>query len=234
MLKTLIQTLDPGARIELFELDMTPIGGELVRFHAGTNALDQALVWQGEQYAPYPVQADGFAASGSGALPRPKLRVANALGLMSALAATYDDLLGCRLVRRVTLARYLDAVNFPAGNPEADPSQEFPPESWIVDRKSVETDDVVEFELASPLDVAGQKLPARQIVRNCCAWLAIGGYRGPYCGYTGGPVADRNDQPTANLPDDRCGGRLASCKLRFGEHQPLPYGGFPAAGLLRM
>jgi phage-related protein len=32
---------------------------------------------------------------------------------------------------------------------------------------------------------------------------------------------------------DQCGKRLDSCKLRFGEGAVLPYGGFPAAGLVR-
>ena len=32
---------------------------------------------------------------------------------------------------------------------------------------------------------------------------------------------------------DKCGGRLTSCKLRFGANNPLPYGSFPAAGLIR-
>ncbi len=43
-----------------------------------------------------------------------------------------------------------------------------------------------------------------------------------------------------DLPDDddlyreeRCGKRLASCKARFGENNPLPFGAFPSVGLIR-
>lgn len=32
---------------------------------------------------------------------------------------------------------------------------------------------------------------------------------------------------------ERCGKRLASCKLRFGDNNPLPYGSFPSAGLTK-
>jgi lambda family phage minor tail protein L len=32
---------------------------------------------------------------------------------------------------------------------------------------------------------------------------------------------------------ERCGKRLKSCKLRFGDTNPLPFGSFPAAGLVR-
>ncbi|APC20854.1 hypothetical protein BME99_10860 [Pseudomonas protegens] len=49
----------------------------------------------------------------------------------------------------------------------------------------------------------------------------------------GGPVADENDIIVTDASKDKCGGRLSSCKLRFGENNPLPYGSFPAAGLLR-
>ena len=119
------------------------------------------------------------------------------------------------------------------GQPEADPDEELPPDIWYVERKAAENNETVQFELASALDFAGVQLPRRQIVANVCWWLSCGGYRGPYCGYNGGPVADENDIIVTDASKDKCGGRLSSCKLRFGENNPLPYGSFPAAGLLR-
>jgi len=44
---------------------------------------------------------------------------------------------------------------------------------------------------------------------------------------------DSDDVATDDPARDQCGGRVRSCKLRFGQDKPLPYGGFPAAGLLR-
>ncbi|MEN5093994.1 hypothetical protein ABE458_25200 [Pseudomonas protegens] len=46
-------------------------------------------------------------------------------------------------------------------------------------------------------------------------------------------MADENDIIVTDASQDKCGGRLSSCKLRFGQNNPLPYGSFPAAGLLR-
>jgi lambda family phage minor tail protein L len=46
-------------------------------------------------------------------------------------------------------------------------------------------------------------------------------------------VADANDAATSDSTKDVCGKRLTSCKLRFGQNNPLPYGGFPAAALTR-
>jgi lambda family phage minor tail protein L len=225
-----IQKLAPSAVIELFEVDTTDLGGELLRFHAGTNGLLQRIVWQGNEFDPFPVKVSGFELSGSGSLPRPKLQVANVTGVITSLVLQYQDLLGAKVTRKRTLAKYLDAVNFPGGtNPTADPTAEFVDDVFFIDRKSTETRDAVEFELAASIDLQGVMLPRRQIIQNVCAWR----YRGTECGYAGTNYFDAGDQPVATLALDVCGKRLSSCKLRFGQTQPLSFGGFPAAGLIR-
>lgn len=216
--------------VELFVLDPTALGGNVTRFHSGLNELQSPVVWDGDTYSPFPVEASGFELSGRGTLPQPKLRVANVTGLISALCFELDDLVGATLTRKRTLVKYLDAVNFTGGvNPTADPSQAFPDEIWTVNRKAEENSVFVDFELAAAFDVSGVKLPRRPVIANVCPWL----YRGAECGYAGGPVADINDVATSDSAVDQCGKRLASCKLRFGAFAELPYGGFPGAGLLR-
>lgn len=225
-----IQKLAPGSLVELFELDATSLGGSVTRFHAGKNELLSNVVWDGDTYTAYPVEASGFELSGRGTLPQPKIRVANVTGLMGALARETDDLIGATLTRRRTLVKYLDAVNFTGSvNPTADPTQAFPDEVWTVNRKAEENKVYIEFELASAFDVQGIKLPRRQVIANICPWQ----YRSAECSYAGGAVADVNDQATSVLADDVCGKRLGSCKLRFGTFAQLPYGGFPGAGLVR-
>ena len=224
------QRLEPGAIVELFEVDLTPFGGEVLRFHAGTNQLRQNVVWQGNTYTAFPVQASGFEFNGQGQNPRPKLVVANVLGSITALVLQYQDIVGARVTRKRTLAKYLDAVNFPGGvNPTADPSAEFPNDVFYVDRKAGETNEVVEFELAAAMDMTGVMLPRRQVVQNVCPWR----YRGAECGYAGTNYFDATDAPVGTLAQDVCGKRLSSCEARFGTYAELPYGGFPAAGLVR-
>lgn len=116
-------------------------------------------------------------------------------------------------------------------NPTADPNEEFPPELWYIEQKSGDVFPQIEFTLASALDLNGMQLPARSIVANVCMWLTIGGYRGAYCGYTGAACFDANDNPVDDPSQDRCGGRLNSCKVRFGANNPLSIGSFPAADL---
>lgn len=225
-----IQKLAPSAVIELYEVDPSNLGGDIVRFHAGTNSLTQSVVWQGEEYSPFPVRVSGFELSANGQLPRPKLQVANVTGIITTLVLAYQDLIGAKVTRKRTLAKYLDAVNFDGGvNPTADPDAAFPDDVYFIDRKSSETRDAVEFELAASIDLQGVMIPRRQIIQNVCSWR----YRGTECGYAGTNYFDAGDVSVANLSQDVCGKRLSSCKIRFGENASLPFGGFPAAGLIR-
>ncbi len=221
-----IQGLEPGARVELFELDATMIaGGSLLRFHGYEQVT--TIWWQGNEYTAWPIQASGFSKTSEGQQPIPKLSVGNVDGSISSLCILMDDLVGAKMVRHITLGQYLDARNFASGNPTADPSQEFPIEVWFIEQKTAETNEVVEFELASALDLQGQMLPRRQIIANMCSFT----YKGPYCNYTGSAKFDGNDNPVTDPALDTCSKRLSGCKLRFGATEVLNFGGFPAAAL---
>jgi len=224
------QQLEPGGRITVYELDASSFGADQLFFHQHLKS--GVIWWQGQEYGAWPIEASGFERT-SDQPPSPRLRVGNIDGRIGALCLMFDDLVGARIIRRQTLVKYLDAANFPEGNPTADPAEHFQDEVWFIERKVVEDYEVVEFELTTAIDLNGEQLPRRQIVAGLCGWVTIGGYRGPYCGYTGPAVADADDNPTDDPSRDQCGGRVRSCKLRFGENSELPYGGFPAAGLLR-
>jgi lambda family phage minor tail protein L len=223
-----IQGLEPGARVELFELDATNIAyGVSLQFHGYQQA--GTITWQGRAYTPWPIKADGFAKTAEGQQPIPKLSVGNVDGSISALCIQLDDLVGAKVTRHVTLGKYLDAVNFTGGNASADASQEFPPDIWFIEQKSGETNEMVEFELLSALDFQGQMLPARQIISNLCSFT----YKGANCGYVPGAMFDANDHSVASAALDVCSKRLTGCKARFGATNVLNFGGFPAAGLIR-
>lgn len=228
-----IQSLSPSAIIEMFVLDTTLLeGGGIYRFHAGTNNLQSPVTWQGLEYLPLPIEAEGFDMTAAGTLPRPKIRVANVEGLFSAMVSSMEDLVGCKIIRKRTMARFMDAVNFKAGNPEADPSQHFPDQMWFIDQKTSENKHLIEWELASAFDLQGVMLPFRQVIQNACCWK----YRGPECGYSEEVYFDKNDQRTWNKAEDFCAKRLSSCEVRFVRQVMgdivvnegiLPYGGFP-------
>jgi lambda family phage minor tail protein L len=231
--------LNPSSIIELYEVtSCTRIHGvcEVYRFHAGVNAKQVTghVVWAGNTYYAWPVEAEGFDYTGNGAMPRPKVRIANVDAAITTVLldisqfAYSADLAGARVVRIRTLARFLDAVNFdgdinPFGTP--DPEASLPEEVYFVDRKSAETNELVEFELVSVLDLAGVRAPKRQTINNICQWR----YRSSECGYIGTTYFDENDNPTSEA-GDVCGKRLSSCEKRFGTNAILPFGSFPGIG----
>ena len=172
-----LQPINPSAIIELFtlQLDNTLHGANTIyRFHSGSNMnANGKIIWAGNEYLRFPIQINGFAFQ-NGKLPRPKLTVSNVTGLISAILLTVNettvgnDLTGATVTRIRTLAKYLDAANFvgnsnPYGTP--DPTVEFPKEIYSIDRKGTETRELVEFELASALDLAGITCPKRQCTR---------------------------------------------------------------------
>ncbi len=222
-----IQSLSPSAQAEFFVLDTTALpGGALTRFHAGISGVQTNVWWQGNEYQALPIEAQGFDVTAKGALPRPRIRVANIDGLFSAAVREYDDLIGCKITRKRTFVKYLDARNFPNGNPTADPNQYLADEMWFVERKVSENRYIVEWELASAFDLQGVMLPFRQVVQNSCQWV----YRGPECGYTGGYMGF-DDKPAFTADQDTCPKLYGSCKARFGSQgiAILPFGGFPGA-----
>ena len=223
--------ISPSAIIELFELRLDSAlhgSNDIYRWHAGANAdVTGDIVFGGETYQRIPVKAEGFEYTNTGTLPRPTLTVSN-LGseitsiLLVVNQTTRGNDLGGAEVRRIrTLKKYLD------GESAADPNVQFPQERWFIDRKASETRDVVSFELASKFDLAGQKIPRRQVVANVCQWK----YRSSECSYTGSNYFDVNGNSVSTLAEDVCGKRVASCKLRFGDTAELPFGSFPGAGL---
>ena len=179
-----LQSINPSAIIELFKLQLsTAIHGAntTYRFHSGSNLnANNKIVWKTEEYLRFPIKAEGFAFQ-KGQLPRPKLLVSNAGNVGSSLAGLSisailltvnettpgNDLTGATLTRIRTLAKFIDAANFANGqNADADPNAEFPQDIYFIDRKSSETRELVEFELAAPTDLAGVRIPGRQATRS--------------------------------------------------------------------
>ena len=173
-----LQKANPSAIIEMFTLttDATLHGSATTyRFHNGTNALSNAdIIWAGNTYTKMPITAEGFAYQ-RGQIPRPTLTVSNALVTITAILVVVNsvtagnDLTGATVTRIRTLARFLDNANFtgntnPYGTP--DPTAEFPQEIYKIDRKSTETRDIVQFELAAPFDLAGVRSPKRLCTRD--------------------------------------------------------------------
>ena len=225
-----VSTLAPDTIIELFAMHVVSAihgSSDVYRWHNGCNAnVNGNITFASQSYTRQPIEAEGFKYSSAGTLPRPKLTISNATGVMTTLLllvneTTVGNDLGGALVYRIrTLKKYLD------GESGADPNARFPTEVWKVDRKASENRSVVTFELASQTDSPNARVPQRQLIGNICQWA----YRSSECSYTGSNYWKADDTVASTLAQDVCGKRLSSCKLRFGANGNLPFGSFPTAG----
>lgn len=213
-----------GAMLDLFELDLQPFGGDVLRFYSGTNGFYTNVIWQGASYSAYPISVTGFEIKNSGTYARPTMVVANISGLITGINSDFDEALGAILTRRQVLVAHLDAVNFPNGNDNADPTIEAV-SRYIVDEMAEETFEKVTYNLATPVDRDNAVIPARTILADVCPWV----YRGEGCGYSGGAVADERDNVTSDSTLDKCSKHLSGCEFRFPKPNPKPYGGFPGS-----
>ncbi|QAU82586.1 phage minor tail protein L [Escherichia coli] len=179
---------EQSPRVVLWEIDLTVQGGERYFFCNELNEKGEPVTWQGRKYEAYPIDGSGFEMNGRGSSARPSLTVS---------------------VRRRVYARFLDAVNFVAGNPEADPEQELS-DRWVVEQMSQLTAMTASFVLATPTETDGALFPGRIMLANTCMW----DYRGDECGYNGPAVADEFDKPTTDIRKDRCSKCMRGCELR--------------------
>lgn len=222
----IIESVDAGvgAMIDLFEVDLQPFGGDVVRFHSGVNANYSDVIWQGRRYSAYPIQVEGFETKSEGVYSRPTMAVANVTGLITSINSDFDDALGATVTRRQVLVKHLDAVNFPNGNPDADSTMEAV-SRYIIEEMAEETFEQVTYNLATPVDCDNAIVPARTILADVCQWV----YRGDGCGYSGPPVADEKDNPTTDPNKDKCSKCLRGCRFRYPKPSALRFGGYPGA-----
>lgn len=244
------QRLEPGNKIRLIEVDGSTFGvDDVLRFHAynlphtedeiaaaagnETELAAKSIWWQGKEYAAWPYQLEGLESSTDGSSARPTLSVANIDSSITALCLAYDDMLQAKVTIHETFAHYLDARNFPEGNATADPQQVRKRVFYIDGKNSELAGETVEFILTSPMDLQGLMIPTRQL-HSLCTWCIRNKYRsGDGCDYAGSKYFDMNNKPVGDPSLDACNGTLTACKMRFGENNELPFGGFPGTSLIR-
>lgn len=236
-----IQKLEAGKKVHLIEVDCSSFGGEILRFHnynvdytpaelaafqaQGVDEIPpKPIIWQGNTYSAWPYSMDGIEWDGQGQSPQPSLEVANIDGTISAMCLELENLFGAKVTQHTTFRQYL-----PDGD-DPDPTMEFK-QIWFISRKSGENQSSVSFELSSPADFAGQRVP-RRLIHSVCHWALNGGYRGPDCGYTGTLYFTDEDKPTTNPVEDVCAGLKKSCVARQGKTNPITFGGFIGSSMI--
>ena len=223
------QSAAPGAKVQLFELDLRPIGFNVVqRFSpTGKEGPSPDIMYGGIAYPARPIEATDFEVTGSGRA-EPKISISNVTLAGSQLAAAYDDLVGALVKRVVTFAHHLDDGSDP------DSDAHWPEQVYEISAKSSHTRYVVSWSLTPINDIDEQMIPARLVLRNVCPFIyrtwnpdaEDWDYTKTTCPYRDPEMYKPNGDTTTDPTQDLCGKQTRDCKLRFG-NAPLPYGGFP-------
>ncbi|NVO13910.1 MAG: phage minor tail protein L [Rhodoplanes sp.] len=246
-----VQRASQGAKLELFTIDATAIGGEVYHFvnealpasdanpmtwngaqlqwsgAALTWKQNQSIVFAGIEYSPMPINSTGWQRSGKGTLPRPTITVSNITGVFSYLNLLFSDLIGVSVTRTRTYAWALDT------EPTADPSAIiYPLDKFLIARKTAQNNEAVCYELAAKMDLEGRQFPGRPMLQNACMnvyrrWNGLAfDYSKATCPYAGTTYRNKLGTPTI-AANDSCGKRLAECVARYGVAADLPFAAFP-------
>lgn len=141
-----------GAIVDLFEIDLTPIGSPNRYFY--TPSSTSPITFDGNVYYPFPISIDGQEKTLNGAPGRLTLTVSNVNGLLAADVISKGDMLGAKVVYTRTFQELI-ATN-----------ESFPPVTMIIFQKSAFSRDTIQWILTSELDRPYTKLPLRQAMKK--------------------------------------------------------------------
>lgn len=155
-----------AALVELFILDATPAGQGVFRFSGTANILGQNVIYDSNTFTTLPITGSGWAKSTGDSAPRPQITISNVNQVIQSLVYSAGDLSGCLLQRIRIYSTYLDAGNFPGGNPNADPAETISNETYVIDNMVSMNKVSATFELCWQLDRPGVRLPGRVALRD--------------------------------------------------------------------
>ena len=198
-IQTEATNLQSSGLITLFEIDLSnalidrniyvPESERIFYFHNNTKLVNTDIEFQGKIYNICPIEATGFELSSQGTLPTPSLRMAvndsgiPFLAILKNKIKLLGDLVGCKITRRRTFAKFLPSTNFDINNSPSivtvDQYAEFPIDVWFFSRKVNENKNLIEYELNSILDLENIQLPRRLMFSKRCSFV----YRGEGCLY---------------------------------------------------
>lgn len=152
-------SLSLSGYVELFQLDCTAIGGSIYHFTNSKPINNQPISFGGVEYMPFPIAVSGFEQKQDGSQDRPVLQVSNVNKTLLAAIVQLGDIVGAKVTRLRTLAKYLDEGETPNS------AMTMPPDVYYISKKTAQDSTVVQFELCTALERFFVKLPRRQVTR---------------------------------------------------------------------
>lgn len=149
-----------SALIELYIIDTTPIGGSDVFYLTPNTHNGGSLYLDTQEYIPFPISGAGWETSVDGKQPQPTLLISNVTQFINSYLTLYEDLVGAKVTRMLTLEKYLAHGSSP------DPTQIFSTQVFVIHQMTGQNKTAVEFKLSSLIDRPGRKFPREQVLRN--------------------------------------------------------------------
>lgn len=199
-----LMSLSPSSLISLYEISVADLGfsagiisqtevslniNTIFRFHNSINLTSSSLYWQGNEYIAAPIIAQGFETSLKGSPVTPSLSISVSdegipqLTMLKQRIYQLGDIVGAKVTRIRTFARFIDATNFfnqtPPQNFFPDPNQELPRDIYYIDRLANENKNAITYDLSQLFEVEGITLPGRIVSEQSC----VAAYRGEGCLY---------------------------------------------------
>ena len=184
---TLFEVTLPSTGTVVYLVDGMDNGEDNIYFPE--KKLNNSSTYTLQEYVAIPIEVDGVEFKSSGASNRPSLRLAN-IPVLSRSASNnkdgvedeYDildilseegilkneDLLTAKVVIRRTL--FKKTYKESDGPTVSAAPVEFPTQIFYIDRVASETNILVEFELATAMDIETVKLPGRVVNGRYCPW----------------------------------------------------------------
>lgn len=257
-----VQDFDLGNYIELFELDLSSLGGGITRITSHTNvtvqsspdrislgsdsmklgddymAFSQAgsiaspITFNGNAYTPINCKSEGFEFTSKNQLPRPRFSVSIVGDTGSALRTLLRNYDDLIGIPFTRRRTYAQYINAGTGQPE------LPQDVYSIERKITQNNLLVTWELSAFMDHEGKKIPGRMILKDNCTQVyriyseGSFDYTKATCPYTGSSYYDINGN-VVTAANDKCGKKLTDCKLRY-PNAPLPTRAFPGVSRVRI
>ena len=152
-----LQQLTHSALVHLYELDLNPIGYNIIqRFcnYNQTNGLP--IYYRGNAYTPFPIESSGFEKSKDTTPGNPEIRLSNIGSIITALVKAYKGLTGAQIRRYTIFSHNLD------GKPGANSLEVQDYQVWSISRNN-RNDLIASFSLKHSLELTGAKIPRRRI-----------------------------------------------------------------------
>ena len=198
----MLADLTPTSLVEMFIIDSTliddnslPQEEQVIYIHNFITPELSPIYFNGQKYSAVPCKFTGYELKGDGSqLPRPRFSITNYNAYASRILRNTDSLTGAKITRKRTFAKFLNPQSWGENPPFWNVpgiNEALSEDVFYVGKKTAENKTVVEFELATSLELNGIRIPKRRMFASACSFEYRNSYGCPYGGPPAATLADK-------------------------------------------